>query len=294
VRVLVPSGARAELLIVDNASTDEARQLVSRSQVSHLETRYFHEPQTGQARARNRGLAQARGEIILFLDDDVRPSRKWLEGMCYPIVTGQADAVAGTLILPSHLHRPWMQRTHRSFLSSNEEDRPDAIDALIGGNMGFRRSVLEKVPAFDVELGPGALGFWDDILFTRQLGVAGYRLARASEYPAVHHFDPARLSRTGFVQRAKGEGRSQAYVAYHWNHLTIPEPRKELLRHVAQLREERAKHREEPWPHSEGMPAWEFMGLIRLHFIIGYLRERRRPRNYAKHGLVKLSVSASL
>jgi hypothetical protein len=40
--------------------------------------------------------------------------------------------------------------------------------------------------------------------------------------------------------------------------------------------------------YQEGMPTWEILALVHLYFRIGYLKERRRPRNYAKHGLVKL------
>ena len=48
---------------------------------------------------------------------------------------------------------------------------------LTGANMAFARRVLDKVPGFDRELGPGGLGFCDDTLFSLQLRTAGFRLA---------------------------------------------------------------------------------------------------------------------
>ncbi|KAA6407127.1 MAG: hypothetical protein FRX48_09193 [Lasallia pustulata] len=51
-------------------------------------------------------------------------------------------------------------------LASTEGLDPDAPKFMVGANMAFSRRVLEKVPSFDTELGPGALGFFDESLFS--------------------------------------------------------------------------------------------------------------------------------
>ena len=106
--------------------------------------------------ARNTGMAAARGEVLLWTDDDVRPGRTWIEAMCRPILDRRADAVAGRIKLPDYLERPWLRPWHRVCLAV---DAPTTGDFdLIGANMAFARRVLEKVPAFDVEIGVGAWG----------------------------------------------------------------------------------------------------------------------------------------
>jgi len=40
--------------------------------------RYVHEPSTGVVHARNRGVREAGGEYLIFLDDDEVPAAGWL------------------------------------------------------------------------------------------------------------------------------------------------------------------------------------------------------------------------
>ena len=60
---------------------------------------------------------------MLWTDDDVRPGRNWIEAMCRPILDGQADALAGRIVLPAYLQRPWLQPWHRVCLAVDASDR---------------------------------------------------------------------------------------------------------------------------------------------------------------------------
>ena len=71
-RLQVPKEWPAELLIVDNASTDHTAEVIKTSQLSQLPVRYWHEPKPGQSNARNSGMANTAGEVIIFTDDDVQ------------------------------------------------------------------------------------------------------------------------------------------------------------------------------------------------------------------------------
>jgi glycosyltransferase involved in cell wall biosynthesis len=216
---LLPGDLAAEVLVVDNGSQDRTRRVVRQAKLWAQAPRYVFEPRFGLASARNTGMAAAQGEVLLWTDDDVRPGRSWIEAMCRPILAGQADAVAGRIKLPGNLERPWLRPWHRVCL---------AVDApmeggfdLIGANMAFARRVLEKVPVFDLELGPGALGSCEETLFSLQLRTAGYRIAAAGEDSTVeHHCGAERLTRSALVDVLMRQGRSQAYVDYHWKHRT--------------------------------------------------------------------------
>ena len=113
--VHVPEGWAVELLVVDNGSTDDTEGVVTSFSVPGVHVHYHVEPQRGQCYARNKGLGLARGDIILFTDDDVRFPRHWLEEMCRPILDGRARAVPGSNRIPEYLVRPWMGDIHKSY-----------------------------------------------------------------------------------------------------------------------------------------------------------------------------------
>src|SRR5581483_12381122 len=79
-RVRVPSDLSAEVIVVDNGSSDETGAIVKDTKLRDFALRYSVEPRPGQSNARNRGLGIARGRAILFTDDDVRPPGEWLTG----------------------------------------------------------------------------------------------------------------------------------------------------------------------------------------------------------------------
>lgn len=72
----------AEILVVDNGSTDNTRDVVSRfSQKSSFPVRYEYEATPGLHVGRNLGAQLAHGEILAYLDDDVFVSPTWLSGI---------------------------------------------------------------------------------------------------------------------------------------------------------------------------------------------------------------------
>jgi glucosyl-dolichyl phosphate glucuronosyltransferase len=285
--VTVPRGWKCELLVIDNASTDLTAEVIqSYEPAKGLTLRYLYEQNPGQCYARNAALAAATGEIILFTDDDVRVPGNWIEGMCAPILAGNADAVVGGIRIAPHLERPWMTWLHKSLWASTEFMDRDNPESLIGANMAFSREVLTKVPAFDTELGPGALGFHDESLFSFQLREAGYRIASAFDVIVEHHFDESRLQREELIETTRKMGASSAYRKYHWEYDDIPHARAQAALWRARLLKWRWTRRGE-WPHSEGMPEWETWMMWQYYTCRYYLVERKRPRNYERHGLVK-------
>ncbi len=285
-RVRIPDRVDCELLVIDNGSTDATAEVARAESPSIFRARYVYEPRRGKGYAYNAAIAEARGDIILFTDDDVHVPENWIAGMCEPILARKCHAVAGGVRIAPHLERPWMTWLHKSWLASTEcLDRNDP-ESIVGANMAFSREVFRKVPAFDTELGPGASGFHDESLFASQLREAGYKIASAFDVLAEHHFDESRLQRSSLIETARKMGASSAYWIHHWEHEELKHPRAQAALWRARLIKWRWARRGE-WQHADGMPEWELWMLWQYYKYRYYLVERARPRNYERHGLVK-------
>lgn len=283
--VTVPLEWTAELLVIDNGSTDGTRAVVNEARLSNMKLRHVSEPMPGQSRARNTGMSVAQGGIILFTDDDVRPAPDWLEKMVTPLMEGTCDAVVGAVRAAEYLDRSWMEPMHKVWVAI-PVGTGDTERELVGANMGFRRSVLERVPAFDPELGPGALGFGDDTLFSWQLCEAGYRLRRVSDALVVHHFEPSRLLHSQWLAAARKRGHTSAYLLHHWQHGEVKNPLMRAYYFAAKLHLRRILQPPVPMD-AEGCATWEMSYVHTIEMCRQFAKERQRPRNYSRHGLKK-------
>jgi glucosyl-dolichyl phosphate glucuronosyltransferase len=282
----VPREFPAELLVVDNASTDDTASVVKSCKLPSLPVRYLYEPKKGQSNARNSGMANTSGEIILFTDDDVRVPQDWIGNMCRPIAGGEVDAIAGGIKIPPHLLRGWMKSVHQGWLAfSNENYRPKE-STMTGANMAFSRRVLAKVPAFDPELGPGALGYSDDTLFSLQLNQAGFVTARRYDIAVDHWFDESRLKYCCWIEAARKRGRTKAYLLHHWYHTLGRISVRLLLLASWQLFKWRATHRNGD-ANAEGCAEEELRLERNVSFRKQCLVEQRRACAYPQRGLVK-------
>ena len=290
-RLEVPGGLSVEVVVVDNGSTDETPGRVERRHLRMAALRLLRVPVGGKAAALNAALASTAGDLVLLLDDDVRPREDWLRRITEPLLERRLDAVAGAVVIPAHLQRCWMERPHRVWLASSEGLDPTAPDSAIGANMGFARRVLAGVPQFDPRLGPGGLGLWEDTLFSMQLKAAGYSLGLAADAVVEHHFDPERLTRASFLARARSEARSSAYVAWHWRHEDRRWPRTRIAYYTVRLALKRSLSAAER-PMSEGVARWEMDLVTGIEFERAYMDERTKPTRYERFGAARTGQRA--
>jgi len=278
-----------EVLVVDNGSTDHTPRVVVETKLPNICLRYFRQSVGAKTAACNRALREADGDIFLFTDDDVRLPTRWIDGMCRPIADNQADAIAGGVVFPHDLDI--RAKINRSWLAATEEIEPQKPQRFVGANMAFSRSVLSRVPEFDNELGPGALGFGEETLFCMQLIRAGFRVQSRFDVAAEHHFDPSRLTRRGMIDMAKKMGRSEAYISYHWRHVEFSWPLSHELAKLRVLWGGRLREFSRCYLARE-TPFWELERIQAAAFRNQYRREQRRPRLYDKLGLIKTSKAA--
>jgi glycosyltransferase involved in cell wall biosynthesis len=286
--LVVPEGWHVELLVVDNGSTDHTRAVINEVGLNKMNLRYISEPKTGVSNARNTGLAATQGEIILFIDDDLLPDRDWLWRIGTPLMDGKCDAAVATVRLAEHLQRPWLEPVHKAWLAAPDLAEDIELE-LTGASMGFHRTILKRVPAFDPELGGGAMGFGEDTLFSWQLCEAGYRLHRVPDALAIHHPEPARLLRSQWLAAASKRGPTVAYLLHHWQHGEVRNPLMRAYYFAAKLRLRRILQPPVSMD-TEGCAPWEMSYVLTIEKCRHFLKERRRRRNYSKRGLVRLDL----
>ena len=95
-QVEIPGG-EVEVLVVDNGSIDKTRatfEMLS-ARISGLQWRYRYEPMPGLLSGRHRGALEARGDICVFLDDDVRLDRGWFAALVESFLDPHVALVGG-------------------------------------------------------------------------------------------------------------------------------------------------------------------------------------------------------
>ncbi len=204
----IAAGRVVEFMVVDNNSGDHTRQVVERYQGEWPTLRYEFESAQGLSHARNHGIACARGEIILFTDDDVLPAADWLEQTVAGLERYGADACGGYIAPIWEVPPPaWLTERFHGFLAvrtDREDDYPIDSPSLapFGANMAFRKAVFDRVGLFDTERGRKGkvlASGEDGEMFERILG-AGLKAVFLGGARVRHKVEAFRMTR-GYIRR---------------------------------------------------------------------------------------------
>jgi glycosyltransferase involved in cell wall biosynthesis len=274
--VLDHSRTGFEVVVVDNSPEAD---------LTFLDPRIRVVPCTvpGKSRALTVGCIHARGEVLVFTDDDVEFTADWPERMAAPLVNGSLDAVAAPVRLgpefdfvTSTLQREWLA-----------EGNLDGEVRLIGAGMALHRRLF-GFGMWDDRIGPGQpdFAFGEETLFEYMIRDAGARIGVVQDAEVIHHPDPQRSTDAHWRRMARQKGLSAAYVAHHWFGESMPIPALRAWRRRLRLRQ-----------HSSGNPGVteSELGIIEsLARAEGFQRLGREPRAYSPHPIGRLPGSASL
>jgi len=147
-----------EVIVVDDGSTDDTNKVVGEFQRSNpnLKLRYVFQENGGPGKARNRGVKEAKGEIIFFTDDDCVVPEDWMERILngykkYPDAAG----IGGWYVAPENETR-FFQRTANLFNIVLRKDFMDKEFLLKDfripaacANVSYTKKILEEVGGFD-------------------------------------------------------------------------------------------------------------------------------------------------
>ena len=206
-----------EIIVVDNASEDETTKEVTCSLMETASNlRYVYEPRLGLSHARNRGISEADGAVIAFIDDDAIADSKWLETIARAFVNVVPTPVCvGGKVEPIwEIPKPdWFPESLLGYLSlldlGDEAHWCDfPREHLVGCNIAFLKRSLLDMGGFNPLLGRKgqALAGCEEIELLRRIKLRGqgiYYEPRA----IVHHFIPKeRLTRKWLMRRFYHEG----------------------------------------------------------------------------------------
>jgi glycosyltransferase involved in cell wall biosynthesis len=214
----VPSGIDWELLVVDNNSTDSTPQVLA-SHAEHLPLVHMFEGRTGKSYAANQAVEKARGELVLWTDDDVLVAPNWMEEY-----VKAADAFPGAsffggtidpwfTVSPPHWIRAYLvARGPYAVQQLGEEVRPmTPREAPIGANMAVRAQSLRKF-RFDERLGTFrdlSLPAEDGDLFAR-MKAKGHTGVWVGPARVKHYIGAERLTRKYVWNWYRNHGRTLA------------------------------------------------------------------------------------
>jgi GT2 family glycosyltransferase len=154
---LPPGG---EVIVVDNApSSDNTRKIVDEFPVG-----YLVEERIGLNWARSKGAKSAKGEVVIFTDDDVVVDKRWISSILEPFENPRVAAVTG-LIMPLELETSaqvmfetygGFSRGFRKRSFDYQNIAPPAAGYVgAGANMAIRRELIRDMKLFEAELDAG-------------------------------------------------------------------------------------------------------------------------------------------
>lgn len=181
---------RAEVLLIDDSAGDETLLLAHDDRYA-FSIRHRGGTGTGAVGARNLGASEARGEILLMLDDDILVRPEFVSEMVAVVQARPRAVVVGTLIPhgpenPSQM-TPFQRLQCESAIGTNPvaEHRGADFRDCLAGLLAMRRDVYWEIGGMR-SIGGSSRGAWTDVLFGYQAMSHGVEVLVSHKAVAYH------------------------------------------------------------------------------------------------------------
>jgi glycosyltransferase involved in cell wall biosynthesis len=218
-----------EIIIVDNGSTDGTRKISQRiiKEAANRQIRYIFDPEPGLLTGRHRGALEAKGELLVFVDDDIEAASGWLQAILETFRSPRVELVGGRN-LPKFAVQPpaWLESFYDvipdggrscswlSLLDLGESEREIDPNYVWGLNFSIRRRALHDLGGFHPDCVPQELQRFQgdgETGLTMKARSHGYR-AVYQPNATIYHIIPAnRMTPEYFEQRAYFQGVCDSY-----------------------------------------------------------------------------------
>ncbi len=218
--LICPSALEYEILVIDNKSRDGTKGVVERYQaVWGPRLRYIFEGTPGLSHARNRALREAAGDVVSYIDDDVRVDPGWLSAVAGAFQTYSAAVVGGRSYLIYPAARPsWLPEAYESLLSRLDYGERAIVGLdrdLFGLNFSVRKELAVRLGGFDASLGRcrHRLGSGEESDLLRRIRAAGGLAVYEPRAVVGHVVSRERVTVRWFVKRLFAAGRDEVVLA---------------------------------------------------------------------------------
>ena len=215
-RVAIPRNG-FEVIAVDNASTDNSRQILN-SFADTLPIRILSEPTPGKNHALNTAIPLIRGNLAVFTDDDILADRNWLCAL-KDCADKRSDVdIFGGAITPywEEPPEPWLHNAVSfgvtfGLTDPRLEDGSVSPDLVWGGNMMVRTRVFSAGHRFDVRIGPKPKQYimGSETEFTNRLHRLGHKAWFCAEARVSHIVRSHQMELNWIIGRGYRYGRSR-------------------------------------------------------------------------------------
>ena len=217
---------RIEFVVVDNGSTDGPEAEIERElKTAPFAWRIVHEPKEGVNYARNAGIENTTGDLLLFVDSDLDFDPGWLRAFL-AATTDRPDAqVFAGRVRVGRVEAPlpaWLA-VNGPFVRTSIVVQCDYGDKLvelplnessgpIGPNMGFRRNIFQRFGGFDTRFGlrPGSLVPAAESEFFDRLWRSEMSFLYVPDAVVDHPLRSSQMTRKYFRTRMHGIGRANS------------------------------------------------------------------------------------
>ena len=179
-----------EVIVIDNASKDHTRDVLRQKAKLYPNLRLFSQQKPGAAATRNVGIRAAKGETVLFIDDDILAEPNLIEAHLEHHRNNDRASIIGAVVTPWAERRdPFLRylRDRAIFNPYSLTGLPMDFSCYHTGNVSTSRALLNEIGGFDE--GFSIYGM-EDIELGYRLERIGCRMVHGPDARAVHQYFP--------------------------------------------------------------------------------------------------------
>lgn len=186
-----------EVLIIDNNSTDATSSIAHDFTERLPNFKYIFEGTQGLSHARNRGIKEALGQIVAYIDDDAKAHSDWVSATTHffetwPDASGVGGQHNAFSLVPIP---PWFPKEYGCRSLDHETRKLQKDEWISGLNMAFKKSALIEIGGFDTSIGMKGdkVSYGEETQLTLRMLERGMHIYYCAEMLVDHAILPEKL-----------------------------------------------------------------------------------------------------